>query len=69
MEAHHHNTTAAKLAVESLKYHIILHTAFLDANRPVKPWGEMIPQTEDTLNMLLTLQNNINLTAYKELNS
>ena len=39
----------------------------MDASCPIHIWSEMIPQMQDTLNMLHTLRNNNKFTAYEEI--
>ena len=68
MEAHNHKVNAAEPVVKTAKYHIIAHIATLDHQCPIKLWSRMLPQRQDTLNMILTSRNNNKLTAYKELN-
>ena len=63
VEEHHHNANAAELAVKTAKYHIISHIATMNASCPIQLWSEIIPQMQDTLNMLRTSRNNDNLTA------
>ena len=67
VEAHHHNANAAEPAVKTAKHHIISHIATMDASCPTQLWSEMIPQMQDTLNMLRTSRNNNSLTAYEEI--
>ena len=68
VEAHNHRVNAAEPAVKTAKYHIIAHVATLDHQCPIQLWSKMLPQMQDTLNMLCTSPNNNKLTAYEELN-
>ena len=68
VEAHNHRVNAAEPAVKTSKYHIIAHIATLDHQCLIQLWSRMLPQMQDTLNMLRTSRNNNNLTAYEELN-
>ena len=68
VEAHNHKVNAAEKAVKTAKYHIIAHVATLDHQCPIQSWSKMLPQMQDTLNMLRTSCNNNKLTAYEELN-
>ena len=67
MEAHNHCANAAEPAVKTVKYHIIEHIATLDYNCPIQLWSKMLPQIEDTLNMLRTSRRNNKLISYEEL--
>ena len=67
VKAHNHNTNAAEPAVKTARYHIISHIATMDVSCPIQLWSEMIPQIQDTLNMLRTSRNDNNLTAYEEI--
>jgi hypothetical protein len=67
VKAHHQNSNAAEPAVKSAKYHIISHVATLDNDCPIQLWSEMLPQMEDTLNMMRTSRNNNDKTAYEEI--
>ena len=68
VEAHNHRANAAEPAAKTAKYHIIAHVATLDHQCPIKLWSKMLPQMQDTLNMLCTSPNNNKLTANEELN-
>ena len=68
VEAHNHRLNAAEPAAKTEKYHIIAHIATLDPQCTIQLWSKMLPQMQDTLNMLRTSWNNNNLTAYEELN-
>ena len=52
VEAHNHKVNAVEPAVKTPRYHVITTVATLDASRPIQLWGKMIPQIQDTLNML-----------------
>ena len=67
MEAHNHRANAAEPAVKTAKYHLISHLATLDPNCPIQLWSKMLPQIEDTLNMLRTSRRDNKITAYEEL--
>ena len=67
VEAHNHRENAAEPAVKTAKYHIILHIVTLNPNCPIQLWSKMLPQIEDTLNMLRTSRCNNKLTSYEEL--
>ena len=68
VEAHNYRVNAVEPAVKTAKYHIIAHIATLDHQCTIQLWSKMLPQMQDTLNMLRTSQNNNNLTAYEKLN-
>ena len=68
VEAHNHKVNVAEPAVKTAKYHIISHVATLDHQCPIQLWSKMLPQMQDTLNILRTSRNNNKLTAYEELN-
>ena len=68
VEAHNHKVNVAEPAVKTVKYHIIAHVSTLDHQCPIQLWSNMLPQMQDTLNMLCTSCNNNKLTAYEELN-
>ena len=67
VEAHNHRANAAEPAVKTAKYHLISHLATLDPNCPIQLWSQMLPQIEDTLNMLRTSRRDNKITAYEEL--
>ena len=52
VEAHNHRVNAAEPAVKTAKYHIIAHIATLDHQCPIQLWSKILPQIQDTLNML-----------------
>jgi hypothetical protein len=66
-KAHHHSANAAEPAAKSIKYHIFSCIVIMDASCPIQLWSEMIPQMQDTLNMLRTSRNNNKLTAYEKI--
>ena len=68
VEAHNHRVNASEPAVKTAKYHIIAHVSRLDHQCPIQLWSKILPQKQDTLNMLRTSCNNNKLTAYEELN-
>ena len=68
VETHNHRVNAAEPAVNTAKYHIIAHIATLGHQCSIQLCSKMLPQMQDTLNMLCTSQNNNKLTAYEELN-
>ena len=68
VEAHNHRVNAAEPAVKTAKYHIIAHVATFDHQCLIQLWSKMLPQIQDTLNMLRTSHNNNKLTAYEKLN-
>ena len=65
VEAHNHRVNASEPAVKTEKYHIIAHIATLDHQCSIQFWSKMLPQMQDTLNILRTSQNNNKLTAYE----
>ena len=68
VEAHNHRVNASEPAVKTAKYHIIALIDTLDHQCSIQLWSKMLPQMQDTLNMLRTSQNNNKLAAYEELN-
>ena len=65
VEAHNHRVNAAEPAVKMAKYHIIAHVSTLDHQCPIQLWSKILPQMQDTLNMLRTSRNNNKITAYE----
>ena len=68
VESHNHRANAAEPAVKTAKYHIIAHIATLDDNCPIQLWSKMLPQMQDTLNMLRTSRQPGGRSTYEELN-
>ena len=68
MEVRNHKVNAAEPEVKVAKYHIIAHVSTLDHQCPIQLWSKMLPQFQDTLDMIRTSHNNNKLTAYEELN-
>ena len=66
-EPHNHAAQAAEPAVKTAKYHIIATIATFNYHCPIQLWSKMLPQMQDTLNMMRTSRNNKKLTAYEEL--
>ena len=69
MEARHHTANTAEPTVKPTRYYIMTHIATEDAGCSIQLWlwSKMIPQIQDTLNMLRTSRNNNKLTLYEEI--
>ena len=65
VEARNHRVNTAEPAVKTAKYHIIAYVSMLNQQCPIQLWSKILPQMQDTLNMLCTSRNNNKLTAYE----
>jgi hypothetical protein len=64
VEPDNHRVNAAERAIQTFKNHFIAGLATVDKNFPLQLWDELIPQCQDTLNMLRTSRVNKHLSAY-----
>jgi hypothetical protein len=64
VEPDNHKVNAAERAIQTFKNHFIAGLATVDKNFPLQLWDELIPQCQDTLNMLRTSRVNKHLSAY-----
>jgi hypothetical protein len=67
VEPDNHRVNAAERAIQTFKNHFIAGLATVDKNFPLQLWDELIPQCQDTLNMLRTSRVNKHLSAYSVL--
>ena len=54
VEPHNHRVNAAERAIQTLKNHLIAGMSTCDAIFPSLLWNKIIPQAQDSLNMLRT---------------
>ncbi|KAL7503323.1 hypothetical protein ACHAXN_001123 [Cyclotella atomus] len=64
VERDNHRVNAAEQAIQTFKNHFITGLATVDKNFPIQLWDELIPQAQDTLNLLRTSRVNKHLPAY-----
>ena len=64
VERDNHRANAAEHAIQTFKNHFITGLATVDKNFPIQLWDELIPQAQDTLNLLRTSRVNKHLPAY-----
>jgi hypothetical protein len=64
VEPDNHRVNAAERAIQTFKNHFIAGLATVDKNFPIQLWDELIPQAQDTLNLLRTSRVNKHLSAY-----
>ena len=63
-----HRRNAAERAVRTAKNHLIAILSGTDADFPLNLWHELLPQAEQTLNMLRGSRINPNLSAWSQVN-
>jgi hypothetical protein len=65
VEPENHRVNAAERAIQTFKNHFfIAGLATVDKDFPLQLWDELIPQAQDTLNLLRTSRINKQLSAY-----
>ena len=68
VEPNNHRANAAERAIQTWKNHFISGLCTTDDNFPSVLWSQLVPQAQDTLNMLRTSRVNPQLSAYHVLN-
>lgn len=64
VEPDNHRVNAAKRAIQTFKNHFIVGLATVDKAFPLQLWDELLPQAQDTLNLLHTSSVNNKLSTY-----
>jgi hypothetical protein len=64
VEPDNHCVNAAECAIQTFKNHFIAGMATVNKNFPLQLWDELLPQAQDTINMLRTSRLNKRLLAY-----
>ena len=64
VEPHQHRVNAAEKAIQTYKNHIITGLSTVDPNFPLQLWDSLLPQSQDTLNLLRASRQNNKLSAY-----
>jgi hypothetical protein len=67
-ELHNHPVNAAEWAIQTFKDAFIAALATTDMDFPLQLWDRLIPQIQDTLNLLHALHNDSSKSAYEILN-
>ena len=67
VEPQNHRANAAERAIQTFKNHFIAGLASVDPDFPIQLWDELIPQAQDTLNLLRTARKNKKLSPYATL--
>ena len=52
VEPHQHKVIAAKRAIQTYKNHLVSGLCTVDPLFPLQLWNELLPQSQDTLNLL-----------------
>ncbi len=68
VEPHNHRVNAAEHAIQTFKDAFIAALATTDSNFPLQLWNPLMPQVQDTLNMMRTSRINPAILAYEALN-
>jgi hypothetical protein len=68
VEPHNHRVNAAERAIQTFKDAFIAALATTDSNFPLQLWDWLMPQVQDTLNMMRTSRINPAISAYEDLN-
>jgi hypothetical protein len=68
IEPHNHRVNAAERAIQTFKDAFIAALATTDSNFPLQLWDRLMPQVQNTLNMMRTLRINPAISAYEALN-
>ena len=66
IEPHNHRVNANKHAVKAVKYHTIAALSTVSPTCLLRLWEKMVPQIQDTLNLLRTSRRSSSICAYKE---
>ena len=64
VEPHNHRVNAAERAIQTFKNHLIVGLSTCDASFPLLLWNKIVPQAQDSLNMLQTSRVHPKLSAY-----
>ena len=67
VEPHNHRVDAAERAIQTFKNHLISGLSTCDASFPSLLWNKIVPQAQDSLNMLLTSRVHPKLSVYSVL--
>jgi hypothetical protein len=67
-EPHNHHVNAAECSIQTFKDAFIAALATTDSNFPIQLWDRLIPQVQNTLNMMRALSVNPAILAYEALN-
>jgi len=68
MEPHNHCVNAAERAIQTFKDAFIAALATTDRDFPLQLWDKLVPQVQDTLNLLRISRTNPEILAYEALN-
>jgi hypothetical protein len=68
VEPHNHRVNAAERAIQTFKDAFIAALATTDRDFPLQLWDHLVPQVQDTLNLLRAFIINPNILAYEALN-
>ena len=58
VEPDNHRVNAAERAIQTFKNHFIAGLSTVDPNFPMQLWDELLPQAQDTLNLLRMSRKN-----------
>ena len=64
VEPDNHRVNAAERAIQTFKNHFIAGLSTVDKNFPMQLWDQLLPQAQDTLNLLRMSRTNNKLSAY-----
>ncbi len=67
VEPHNHHDNVDESSIKTAKYHMISGLEIVDKICPLRLWQKIVPQIQDTPNMLHTLRRNATISAFKEL--
>ena len=65
---HDHRTNPAEKCIDNFKCHLIAGLSALDPKFPLHLWCRLLPQCEDTLNMLRTSCQHSHMSSYTHMN-
>ena len=67
VEPHNHKVNAAERAIQTFNNHLIAGLSTCNARFPSLLWNKIVPQEQDSLNMLCTSRVHLKLSAYSVL--
>ena len=65
---HDHRTNPAEKCINTFKYHFIFELSVMDPNFPLHLWCRILPQCQDTLNMLRTSRLHPHMSSFTHMN-
>ena len=63
-----HRTNPAKKCIDTFKCHLISGLSAMDPNFPLHLWCRILPQCQDTLNMLFTSRRHPHMSSFTHMN-